>query len=175
MEYCCAFRESFLIEQIVSSDEAKLLERAYELFEKGDSSRAHTTIQRLVDEKHPLALVLASMFSRDGETDEQFHARHLAQLQTAATMRSSLALYSLGVYTDVGEFLDQDKQKAFKYFREAADLGMPQAMHIYGIMLYYGTGGAEKDSARGLSLVQSAAASNVEEAKEFLRSIGENL
>ena len=83
-----------------------------------------------------------------------------------------MAHYALGVYFDTGETVATvDKQAACDYFRRAAEGGVPQGMHVYGIMLYYGTGGAEKDESRGLSMVKSAADSGVEEAKEFLESV----
>lgn len=168
MEYYCAFNEIYLRDQIASSDESRPLEHAYECFERGDFPHGHQTLSDLVKRNHPLALVLASMFSNRGESEDQFRARHLAQLEASADRGNSLALYSLGVYRDTGEMLEQDKKLAFAYFKKAAEMGMPQAMHIYGVMLYYGTGGAEKNQERGFAMVQSAARSEVAEAKEFL-------
>jgi TPR repeat protein len=168
VEYYCAFKETFLRDQIASSDESKPLDYAYKHFEHGDVERGHQALADLVNRNHPLALVLASMFSNTDETEDQFRIRHLAQLEVSAAHGNSLALYSLGVYRDTGELLEQDKKLAFEYFKKAAELGMPQAEHIYGVMLYYGTGGAIKDHVRGLALVQSAARSEVAEAKEFL-------
>jgi len=115
-----------------------------------------------------LALVLAAIFSKSNESIDDFYERHFNNILKASEKQNSLALYSLGVYFDTGEFVEEDKEKAFFLFKASAELGMPQAQHIYGIMQYYGTGGAEQDVVLGLSMVERASKEGVQEAAEFL-------
>lgn len=162
-----AFKEEYLLENIKASEIA-LLVQAYSLFEEDDFLGGHKLIDKLVLQKEPLALVLSSTFSKNGENKDQFNERHIKLLQLAGFAKDPLALYSLGVYSDTGNFLELDKQVACKYFKESAELGMPQAKYIYGVMLYYGTGGADQDKERGLSMVKSSASAGVSESAEFL-------
>lgn len=168
MFFCCAFKDKLFLESIQNSSESDILSQAYKLFQKDNFVEGHKLIDDLVSQNHPLALVLSSMFSKDGENEDQFHNRHIELIKIAVSAKEPCALYSLGVYYDTGNFFELDKQKAFEYFKESAELKMPQAEHIYGIMLYYGTGGAMLDEERGLSMIKSAASAGVVEAVEFL-------
>lgn len=171
MFYRCTFSTGYLLERIHGSSRSKLLASAFNEFEHNNFAEGHKIIEDLVAHAHPLALVLSSMYSRDGENEKQFDDRHLSQLLAASDSNEPLAHYALGVYFDTGEIVaSADKQAACDYFRRAAEGGVPQGRHIYGIMLYYGTGGAEKDQSRGLAMIRSAADSGVDEAKEFLTS-----
>lgn len=171
MYYCCAFNENFLIEQIEFSDETEVLQKALNLFDENKQDLGHSLLEKLIKEEHSLALVLSSMFSMKNETEEEFYVRHINFLNIAAVKKNSLALYSLGVYFDKGEFVEENRHKAFEYFKEAAELGMPSSKLIYGIMLFYGTGGAKQNEKEGLLLIKSAADSNVDEAMDFLKHI----
>ena len=172
MFYRCTFSTDYLLERIHANSRSKSLASAFSKFEHNNFAEGHEIIEDLVAHAHPLALVLSSMYSFDDESEKQFDDRHLSQLLAASDGDEPLAHYALGVYFDTGEIVSSvDKQAACDYFRLAAEGGVPQGRHIYGIMLYYGTGGAEKDQPRGLAMITSAAESGVDEAKEFLESI----
>ncbi len=173
MYFCCPFKECFLLEQIKASNSSDVLNQAYTLFEEGAANEAHNLLRKLVIKKDKIALVLSALFSFEEENEQEFYRRHLSNLEAAAASQSSLAIYSLAVYYDTGQFFQENKSKAYEYFKKAAELGMPQAMHIYGVMLYYGTGGASRDELQGISMVKLAAKHCVNEASEFLRYIGE--
>jgi TPR repeat protein len=171
VDYRSAVNDETLRRYIDRSEHREILNRALAEFEKGNEAAGHAVLRYLVASSSPHALVIASMFSKQGEDEQDFVARHLVQLQKAASLGDPIAAYSIGVYLDQGDLLPLDKERAFALFKQAAELGMRQAMHIYGVMLYYGTGGAPLERAKGLSLVESAAAAGVEESKEFLASL----
>ncbi|MEO0439076.1 MAG: hypothetical protein AAF098_19525 [Pseudomonadota bacterium] len=173
MFYRCAFNIGHLSKRIQASSESKLLDSAFKKFEDDNFADGHEIIEDLVTHSHALALVLSSMYSLEDESEKQFDDRHLSQLLAASDGNEPLAHYALGVYFDTGEIVAcVDKQAACEYFWRAAEGGVPQGMHVFGIMLYYGTGGAEKDESRGLSMIKSAADSGVDDAIEFLKLIG---
>lgn len=169
MYFACPFKEEFLVQYMQESKASGALIDAYNLLNDNELSKGHDILDDLIKHGCSLALVLSSMFSKQGESEGEFYNRHLECLQRAADNREPLALYSLGVYHDTGEMVEHDELKANDYFKEAANLGMPQAEHLYGIMLYYGTGGAQQDKAKGLSMIQAAEQKGVTEAKEFLQ------
>lgn len=172
MYFCCPFKEEFLVDQLQKSDASGVFMGAYQAFENNQLSKGHEILDDLAETGYSLALVLSSMFSKEREDESAFYVRHVEYLKRASDAKDPLALYALGVYYDKGELVEQDKSRAYEYFKEAASLGMPQAEHVYGIMLYYGTGGAEQEQAKGLSMIRSAAEAGVAEASEFLQYIG---
>jgi TPR repeat protein len=174
MYFRCEFKEGLFFSEIKKSGHAHILETAYAYFEEHNSSKGHDLLKELVDSKNSLALVLSSMFSKKEESFKSFSSRRFENLEVAAEAENSFALYSLGVLYDTGEYVEEDKCKAFMCFKKAAELGMTPAMHIYGIMLYYGSGGAEQDKERGLLMVKYAAA-DVPEAAEFLEFLNESM
>ena len=133
------------------------------------SYAGHDVLRDLVSEKHGLAMLMSSLFSKSNETDEAFEARHIETLESAAEMGVDLAFFSLGVYYDDGRFFEEDKVKANGYFRRAADLGLPQAQYLIGVMFFFGTGGMTKDQSRGEKLLKAAATAGVSEAESVLR------
>ncbi len=167
MFYACAFDEDLFYRECKYDE---VLGSAFDLFRQSESKEAHALLQVLVKGKEPKALVLSSMFSSVMELEEEFYLRHVEQLVAAAELGEPFALYSLAVYHDTGELVKEDKHKAFEYFEAAAEQGMAQAMHVFGIMLYYGTGGASKDMEKGLTMLEMSA-KTVDEASVFLQSI----
>lgn len=171
MYFSCPFKEEILVAYLRRSDESKALIDAYAHFGNDEFTKAHDILDGLISDGCALAMVLSCIFSKEDEEECDFYVRHIECLVRASKLKNPLALYSLGVYYDRGELLELDKSKACDYFRESANLGMPQAEHIYGVMLYYGTGGAQQDQAKGLRLVKSAAQGGIAEALEFLEYI----
>jgi len=168
MEYRSSVRDLFLRQHIGQSGSAEQLEKALLEFDKGNADKGHDILRPLLASSNTYALLLASMFSMETESEQAFLERHLMQLKEAAALGDSAAMYSLGVYFDQGELLGLDKEMAYDCFRKSAESGMPQAMFVYGVMLYYGTGGASTQRSDGLSMVQAAASAGVDEAIEFL-------
>jgi len=114
------------------------------------------------------------MFSQENESEEKFISRSLSNLIVAAEQNNSIAQYAVGVYLDKGENLEQNKESAYLLFKSAAENGMPQAMYIYGVMLFYGTGGAELNKSKGVELINRAALGASNEAREFLEFVKKN-
>jgi localization factor PodJL len=175
MEFRSTVRELFLRRHLAQSPNAGQLAAALAEFDEGRTAQGHQILLPLVHRGYARAILLASMFSMEDESEQDFLERHLVQLSQAATLEDSIAMYSLGVYLDQGELLALDKRGAFDWFKGAADLGMPQAMFVYGVMHYYGTGGAEFQRANGLSMVQAAASADVDEAIEFLNFLNQEV
>jgi len=168
MYYCCPFKERYLVDEIQKSSQQYVLQESYNFFKDKDYESAYALLDGLIQKEDGLALVLASLFSRPGELEEDFYKRHFDNILKASEKENPLALYSLGVYFDTGEYVEEDKEKAFVLFKSAADLGMPQAKHIYGVMQYYGTGWAEKNMDSALIMIKQASKEGVAEATEFL-------
>ncbi len=168
MEYRSPVRDQFLRRHIDQSECAERLKAALSEFDKGNAHKGHETLRPLLDISNAYALLLASLFSTEAESEQAFLRRHLAQLEAAADLGDSVARYSLGVYFDQGELLDCDTEKALDYYRKSAEAGMPQAMFVYGVMQFYGTGGALLQKSAGLLMVQAAASAGVDEAIDFL-------
>lgn len=68
----------------------------------------------------------------------------------AADQGHAEALYYLGKFYSMGEFVQQDKEKAFSYLIKSADLGHKGAAYQVGSALIYADG-AELDVKKGLS------------------------
>lgn len=169
MYFRCPFNEKFLSVAIEESGN-KELKRAYEFFSKDNPAAGHEKLKQLMGFPNfpSLALVLSSLFSKIDESEDEFVARHILQLEEAAYVGDPFALYALGVYCDQEGVDDFAKEAASIYFKRSAEKCMPQAMYVYGVMLYYGTGGAMQDRSAGLNMINFAADSGVVEAREFL-------
>ncbi len=171
MHFYSVFDEKYLLEQIKLSKDSTSLMSAYGLFCDGDFKSANELLIPYIKNNHSLALILSAMFQKEDETDEVFFRRHLKYMEIAMNQKNSIAIYVMAVYFDNGDLVQQDKVKACELYKASSELGMPLACHMYGVMLYYGTGGAIKDQKNGLELIRFAASENVAEAVEFLAYI----
>ena len=174
MYFQCPFNTNLFYDELKTDPNSGSLIVAFEYMESDRFTEAHNTISMMREDASLNGLVLSSLFSKEFEEEREFTIRHLEVMQTAANLRNKFALYSLGVYFDTGNYVDEDKDKACIYFRLAAELGMIQAMHIYGIMLYYGTGGAPYNREAGLDMVTTCAELGYRDSENFLDYLKEN-
>ncbi len=171
MYYMCPFNDKYLIGYIELDTNCDALKAALRHFDEGNLEEGHAICNKLSRETS-LALVLSSMFSRKEETESDFEERHIHELEQASNKGNSLAQYSIAVYLEQGDLILENKIKAREYYQRSAEAGDKLAKNIFGIMLYYGTGGVDQDRNQGLSYLKSSASSGVEDAKIFLDSIG---
>lgn len=75
------------------------------------------------------------------------------------------AIYELGICYEIGDLVPQDPSKAAALHRRAAELGNARAKLGYGLNLFYGSNGTEKNPELGLAFIRQAADENVEGAE----------
>jgi len=167
MFYKSPFKYDLLINEINNNPEKELLFNAIEQLDNGLFD-GHILLNQLIKKSNTDALLLSALYSIKNENENDFFQRHFSTLEKLTDLNHPLALYALGVYYDQGEFVLADKNKAAHLFKLSSNLGVPQANFIYGVMLYYGTGGMNKDTKKALDLLNYAALMNIQEAKEFL-------
>ena len=74
------------------------------------------------------------------EVPPELSEKVLGYLHTLAELKIADALIALGAMYYEGRGVEQDYEKAAKYYKEAADTGNSQAMSNYGYNCYYGNG-----------------------------------
>jgi TPR repeat protein len=141
------------------------------LFDEGDFVSGHQILAPLLANHDHVAQVLFASFSLPEESWSDFEQRHVSCLVDAAESKNPFALYAMGVYYDTGQFVEYDQDKAFLHFKCAAELGIPHAKYIYGVMLFYGTGGANQDRDNALKLLREASDAGEEDATNILKKI----
>lgn len=123
-------------------------------------------LRPLIDGDDPAALFLHAHFSlRDTESDEQFDARRLGILQRLTDLGYAPAVYELGICYEVGDLVPPDPLKAAALHKRAAELGNAKAKLSYGLNLFYGSNGTEKNSELGRAFIRQAADEDVEGAE----------
>ncbi len=167
MFYQSPFNYALLINEMNNNPEKALLFKAIEKLDDGFFD-GHLLLNQLIQKSNIDALLVSALYSQENENENIFLKRHILTLEKLVELNHPLALYALGVYYDQGKFVLEDKNKAAHLFKLSSDLGIPQANFIYGVMLYYGTGGMDKDTEKALDLLNRAIAMNIQEAKEFL-------
>ena len=102
------------------------------------------------------------------ESQADFDARHVVQLERAAGLGNAEAQYALSMLLDAGELLPRDHKRAGMLLRAAAENRYPHAMWQLGLVLVYGTRGELVNASAGLSLIREAAALRSEGALRTL-------
>ncbi|MFV0477815.1 MAG: tetratricopeptide repeat protein [Parahaliea sp.] len=149
------------------------LDNAKKEIEQGDCNLAYKILQPLIDEENPEAMYLFSMFSvLNDESIEDFEQRSVRLLTKAAACEYPPAQYALGVYYDGGGLVEQDKLKAAMLFKAAAINGYSKAQLGYGLDLFYGSNGIQKNVELGLNYIRRAADAGIEEAVKTLDELG---
>ena len=173
MYYMSAFNERYLLDAFNSDQYSKTLRAAFNAFNDGFFREGHQLCDEIKNDT-TTALVLAALFSQEGESEEDFAERHMRDLKLAATKGDALAEYSLAYYLESGEDSAQNKAESEKYYQLSADSGMPLACHVFGVMLYYAhnTETVTVDKDKAMKLLAYAAECDVEEARIFLESLG---
>ena len=151
----------------------KLLEKAKNKIEsEGNPVEAYDILKPFIKKKCPKALFLFSMFSLPHEADEQFEQRSVDLLKQASASGYAPAQFALGLCYEGGGILEQDPRKAAKLYREAAINGYAKAQLRYGLDLFYGSNGVEKNTDLNIKYIRKASDSGIDEASEFLKSSG---
>lgn len=119
------------------------------------------------------ALYLSAMSSQPGESEEQFHARHVDSVRVAAKSGYAPALFMQGMYHLFGDIAPLDKKLAAENFAAAARQGYAPAQYEYGLSLVHGVG-VPADILKGMRLIHAAASAGNEAAQEFVRAEGDN-
>lgn len=157
-------------EQQPSATQIDHVRRAHAALDSGDFAGAAALLDPLCTAGLAEALFLRSRFAMPDESQVDFEARHVAQLERAASLGNAEAQYALSMLLASGELLPRDQERAGTLLRAAAKGRHPHAMWQLGLMLVYGTGGESADESVGLSLIQEAAALRSEGA---LRTLGD--
>lgn len=134
----------------------EILSKAEEAFEIGDFSLARQLLQPLLEKKNGKAIRLnCSHF--DADIDEEEMDRIYVDGMFEASENGDLeALYIVGSFYDIGEYVTLDKEKASKIFKEAADRGHAHSMWIHAVDLLYGEGAFKQSSEQGINYLNKA-------------------
>ena len=172
MQFYSVLSEDVLVNAIKLDCFSEQLSLALRKFDAGETYEAHSLCDQLKG-KTTLAIMLSALFSKDNESESDFLNRHITSIQLAAEKGNSLAQYSMGVYYETGELVEQNQTYAEACYKNAAEQGMPLACYIYGTMLYYAhnTENVPLDPITGLKLLNIAAENGIQEAKSLLDSI----
>jgi len=151
------------------------LERARWELEHGKLYLAHKILLPLIDRKNPEAMFLYSTFRVSNiESTDEFERRSFKLLQQASDLGYPPAIYALGICYDTGDLVEMDQVTASGLFKRAAELGYSKARLSYGMILFYGSYGAEKNEKEGLNYIRQAIAGNVDDAEEVLDYLTSN-
>ena len=148
--------------------------RAYHMLKTGRNlKKLFQLIKPHVLEKDPDALYIYACFTLDewNEDEETFLARRIKYLHFAAKYGVLEALHELGLYYHTGQGIEQDKNKAAGLFKAAAERGHSYSKLYYGLDLFYGSCGIEKDEGMGVLYVREAVDEGVEDAHQSLKKI----
>ena len=67
--------------------------------------------------------------------------------------------------------VERDVALASALYTQAAEAGYPRAKLSYGLNLFYGSHGMQKDESLGLAMIKQAAAEHVDGAIEALEKV----
>jgi len=153
------------------------IEQAWQQIDSGDLREAYRLLMPLLAEGDPAAQFLYSSFSfANEESTDEFEARSVRLLRMASDAGYPPAMYALAVRYDIGDaMVIRDVAKADALFKAAADAGHPRAKLIHGTALFYGANDVEQDEAKGLLLIEQAAADGVDDAQDALEAARERL
>ena len=150
------------------------IELAQKLYDSDDTEELTKLLLPFVELKDPYAINLISNYSQPGESPLDFDKRYIKQKIEASELGSADASYRMGVNHLYGDDVERDLNKASKYFEKAIQQGHSYTKFTYGFSLYYGTDGNNKDTCRGLKLMQEAANEGVDLAIKELKLIAGN-
>ena len=148
--------------------------RAYHMLKTGRNlKKLFQLIKPHVLAKDPDALYIYSCFSLDewNEDEKTFLERRIKYLHFAAKYGVLEALHEVGLYYHTGQGIEQDKNKAAGLFKAAAERGHSYSKLYYGLDLFYGSCGIEKDEDLGILYVREAVDDGVEDAYKSLKKI----
>lgn len=149
--------------------------RAYHLLRTGRNFKGlFKIIKPHVLSKDPDALYIYSCFTLPEwkEDDVSFFKRRFKYLRFAAQGGHLDALYEVGLIYHTGfGGVEQDKKKAAQIFKSAAEKGHGTSMLYYGLDLFYGSCGFDKDESLGISYVSQAVDAGIKDARYTLNKL----
>ena len=92
----------------------------------------------------------------------------IPQLMDEADAGNAISQYNLGLCYAKGNGVEVDLAEAVRWFRKAAEQGMPQAQYNLGLCLFRGAG-VEKNVVEGAMWLNSAAQQGDEKAERMLK------
>jgi TPR repeat protein len=93
----------------------------------------------------------------DGLGVERDHARAVSLFREAAAKGDAPAMGNLGLSYSFGQGIPRDEALAVSWWENAAALGEANAQYHLGVAIMYGTHGTQKNTARGLELLNASA------------------
>lgn len=149
--------------------------RAYHLLKTGRNFKGlFKLIKPHILAKDPDALYIYSCFTLPewNENDATFFKRRFKYIRLAAKAGHLEALHEAGLVYHTGfGGVEQDKRKAAQIFKAAAEKGHPASKLFYGLDLFYGSCGIEKDESLGISYVTQAVDDGVKDARYTLNKL----
>jgi len=149
----------------------RILNSARACIKKSRFNQMHKILKPLIKQGNPEALFLAANISRPRETSEQFERRHIEFIKQSAAAEYPPALYTLGVYYDMGDaapVIPHDPLKAAQIFKRGAELKHAHCQHLHAEALLYGAHGIEKDVAAGMAYLRESAEAKFEGSLKLL-------
>ena len=101
------------------------------------------------------------------KSDETWKPDNIPQLMDEADAGNVISQYNLGLCYAEGNGVEVDLAEAVRWFRKAAEQGMPQAQFNLGLCLSRGAGVA-KNEVEGAMWLNSAAQQGCEDAERIL-------
>lgn len=149
-----------------------LLDKARKNINRGRFLSAKKILLPLVECKNPEAMFLYSNFSiKNDETEENFDKRSISLLIESSKLGYVPAMYALAVCYCYGDGVKEDRTLASSIFKELAERGYSRAKLDYGLDLYYGSNGIQKDKEFGLYYIRQAVIDKVDGAAEKLKEL----
>ena len=149
----------------------RILNSARACIKKSRFNQLHKILNPLIKQGNPEALFLAANISRPRENAEQFERRHIEFIKQSAAGEYPPALYTLGVYYDMGDAapeIPHDPIKAVQIFKRGAELKHALCQHYHAEALLYGAHGIKKDVAAGLVYLRESAKAKFEGSLKLL-------
>lgn len=148
--------------------------RAYALLQRGTHlKKLFKLIKPHIKRNDPDALYIYSCFTLPEwrEDEAKFNKRRIKYLHKAADAGFINAFYELGLHYHTGQGAEKDRVKAAQLFQIAAEKGHDISKLYYGLDLFYGSYGIEKNEDLGIIFVQQAADANVKDAKLTVKKL----
>lgn len=153
--------------------ENPIKQKAETLLDNGDLEELYILLAPYLEQGDPYAQFLYSSFSLEStnESEAEFEERSMQLLVKASEGGVAEASYRLGVIYLYGDFVTTNPNSSNEYFERAIAQGHSHSKFTFGFSLYYGSSGVNQDKARGLTLLEQAAAEGIKLAVEELKII----
>ncbi|VWC82485.1 hypothetical protein BLA50215_01319 [Burkholderia lata] len=150
----------------MNTSNSEILLKAEDALNSGNTRKAMTLLRPLIEKNDPAALFLYSHFCISAsETEVEFDERRMGILRLLNDLGYAPGIYELGACYEVGDLVGQDRIISSALYKKAAELGYSKAKLSYGLDLYHGSNGIEKNRVLGLTFIKQAMDENVEGAE----------